>query len=187
MPMVNGIIGPYQCSFRPGKSTIDQIFTLRQILEKTHEKHIDTFHLFVYYKAAFDNPIRSEVFKVMSAFGISVKLIRLCMITLSGTRSAVKVEKDLLESFNTKRGFRQGDSNLKARPPPARPNSHSTRRWYFPCCYMNLKQGYLRKHMRQLLECLREKFSERSMGRSALMVNIAVEWTMKAILGHRHC
>lgn len=33
-PIVNRLIGPYQCGFRPGKSTIDQIFTLRQILEK---------------------------------------------------------------------------------------------------------------------------------------------------------
>ena len=36
-----------------GKSTIEQIFTLRQILEKTHEKQVDTYHLFVDdYKAA---------------------------------------------------------------------------------------------------------------------------------------
>ena len=80
---------------------LTRFFTLRQILEKPHEQHIDTFHLFVDYKAAFDSPIRSEVFKAMSAFVIPAKLIRLCRITLSGTRSAVKVGKDLSEPFNT--------------------------------------------------------------------------------------
>ena len=34
-PFVNKLIGSYQCGFRPGKSSIYQIFTLRQILEKT--------------------------------------------------------------------------------------------------------------------------------------------------------
>ena len=107
---VGEIIGPYQCGFRPGKSTIDQIFTLRQILEKTQEKQIDTYHLFVDYKAAFDSPIRSKVFQAMSEFGIPAKLIRLCRMTLTETRSSVKIGKSLSEPFNTKRGFREGDS-----------------------------------------------------------------------------
>jgi sorting nexin-29 len=33
-PYANQIIGQYQCGFRQGMSTIDQIQTLRQILEK---------------------------------------------------------------------------------------------------------------------------------------------------------
>ena len=57
-PFMNKLIGSYQCGFRPGKSTIDQIFTLRQILEKTQEKQIDTHHLFVDFKDAFDSPNR---------------------------------------------------------------------------------------------------------------------------------
>ena len=51
-PLVKTLIGPYQFGFRPGKSIIDQIFTLRKILEKTHEKQVDTRHLFVGYKGS---------------------------------------------------------------------------------------------------------------------------------------
>ena len=102
------MIGPYQCGFRPGKSTIDQIFTLRQILEKTHENQIDTHHLFVDYKAAFDSPIRDCLYATMSEFGIPAKLIRLFRMTLSNTCSSVKVGNDLSETFHTERGFRQG-------------------------------------------------------------------------------
>jgi len=39
-PHANQIIGQYQCVFRQGVSTIDQIQTLRQILEKTLEHQI---------------------------------------------------------------------------------------------------------------------------------------------------
>ena len=62
-------IGPYQCGFRPGKSTIDQIFTLCQILKKRHENQDKILHLFVDIKAAFDSAVRDS-------FGILAKLIR---------------------------------------------------------------------------------------------------------------
>ncbi|GFT63854.1 reverse transcriptase domain-containing protein [Trichonephila clavipes] len=51
-PYTDKVIGNYQCGFRPQRSTIDQIHTLRQIFEKTKEYNIKTFHLFVDFKAA---------------------------------------------------------------------------------------------------------------------------------------
>ena len=65
-PLVKTLIGPYQYGFRPGKSTIDQIFTLRQILKNIHEKQVDVHHIFVYYKAALDSSIRDCVYATMS-------------------------------------------------------------------------------------------------------------------------
>ena len=66
-------IDPYMCGFRPGKFTIDQAFTLRQILGNIHEKQVNTPQLSVDYKAA----IRDRVFAAMSELGILAKLIRL--------------------------------------------------------------------------------------------------------------
>ena len=109
-PFVNKLIGSYRCGFRPGKSTIDQIFTLRQILEKTRDKQINTFHLFVDFKSAFDTPHRDHLYATMSEFGIPAKLIRLCEMTLKNAQCVVKVGNNLFEPFDAKRGFRQGDS-----------------------------------------------------------------------------
>ncbi|XP_070136101.1 uncharacterized protein [Drosophila bipectinata] len=81
---------------------LTSIFTLRQILEKSYENQIDTYHLFVDYKAAFDSPRRDRLYAVMSELGIPVKLTRLCRMTLSNTISSVKVGSGQSETFTTK-------------------------------------------------------------------------------------
>jgi sorting nexin-29 len=54
-PYVEKIIGSYQCGFRSGKSTSDQIHTVRQIMEKMGEYGVNTFYLFLDFKAAYDS------------------------------------------------------------------------------------------------------------------------------------
>ena len=80
---------PYQCGF----STIDQIFTLHQILEKKHENKDKTHHLFDDFKVAFDSPLRDRVYAAISELSFPVKLIRLCRMMLRNSYSSVKVGK----------------------------------------------------------------------------------------------
>ena len=94
-PFMDKLIGSYQCGFRPGKSTIDQVFTLRQILEKTQENQIDTYYLFVDFNSAFDSPVRYHLYNIMSEFGIPNKLIRLCRMTLTNTQCFMQVGQSL--------------------------------------------------------------------------------------------
>jgi hypothetical protein len=47
---MENIVGKYQCGFRKGISKIDQIQSMRQILEETLEYGISTFHLFINFK-----------------------------------------------------------------------------------------------------------------------------------------
>ena len=53
MPYVEKTIGDYQRGYRQERSTVDQIFTVRQILEKCSEHGKDTHHPFIDCKAAY--------------------------------------------------------------------------------------------------------------------------------------
>jgi hypothetical protein len=42
-------LGAYQSGFRPNRSTIDNTFTVRQIIEKCYEYNIDIHNIFIDY------------------------------------------------------------------------------------------------------------------------------------------
>lgn len=79
-PSVNQLVRHNQCVFTHGKSTVNQIFTERQILEKHREKRFDPLHLFADFKAAFDKKKRSCLYAGISEFFIAAKIIWLCKL-----------------------------------------------------------------------------------------------------------
>jgi len=90
-------------------STTKQIFTLRQILKKTKEFGIETHHLFIYFKSAYDTIKRDQLYNAKSEFNIPNKLIRLTRMTMDNTKSQARIQSDLSDSIITKKGLRQGD------------------------------------------------------------------------------
>ena len=65
-----------QCGFRPGRSTTDQIFTLKQIFEKSWEYGKDLFASFVYLEKAYDWVPRDKLWKVLRKYGVDGQLLR---------------------------------------------------------------------------------------------------------------
>jgi hypothetical protein len=53
-PYVSEVIGDHQCGFRRNRSTMDQIFSIRQILEKKWEYNGTVHQLFIDFKKAYD-------------------------------------------------------------------------------------------------------------------------------------
>jgi hypothetical protein len=49
-PYAEKVLGYYQAGFRPGRSTIDQIFTVKQMLEKCWEYNISVYLAFIDFK-----------------------------------------------------------------------------------------------------------------------------------------
>jgi len=72
-PYVEEILGDYQCGFRKGRSTTDQIFCLRMILGRACEYTVDIHQLYIDYKQAYDTINRAKLVEIMKEFGIPMK------------------------------------------------------------------------------------------------------------------
>jgi sorting nexin-29 len=48
------LLEEYQCGFRPQRSAADQIFIIRQVMEKFYEHECDLYILFIDYRQAFE-------------------------------------------------------------------------------------------------------------------------------------
>jgi hypothetical protein len=103
-------MGEYQCRFRSDRSTTDQIFTLRQTLEKCHKHGIDLHLFFIDFKQAFDSVNRKEIYEALEDFGIPHKLIRLLKMTLQKAQVKVMIGNQLSKSFDVTYMVRQGDA-----------------------------------------------------------------------------
>ena len=68
-------------------------------MEKT-ELQIETHHLFIEFKTAYDNVNRNQLYKAVLEFGIPPKLVGLTQAMMEGTTAKVKVQNELSESFH---------------------------------------------------------------------------------------
>ena len=68
-----------QCGFRPGRSITDQIFTLKQIFEKSWEYGKDLFACFVDLEQAYDRVPRDKLWKVLQEDGVDGQLLHVIM------------------------------------------------------------------------------------------------------------
>lgn len=109
-PLVENVMGEYQCGFRRNRATTDHIFTIRQTLEKCHEYNIPIHQLFIDFKQAYDSINRQKLYETMEYFEIPKKLIRLVKMTLKETKCKVILQSETSRNFLVNKGLRQGDS-----------------------------------------------------------------------------
>ncbi|KAJ4439572.1 hypothetical protein ANN_07699 [Periplaneta americana] len=109
-PYVDEIIGDHQCGFRRNKSTTDQIFCIRQIMEKKWEYKGTVHQLFIHFKKAYDSVKRDVLYDILIEFGIPKKLVRLIKMCLSETYSRVRIVQFLSDAFPIHCELKQGDA-----------------------------------------------------------------------------
>jgi hypothetical protein len=111
-PYVNEIIGDYQCDFRRNRSITEQIFYIRQVLEKKWEYNGTVRQLFIDFKKACDSIKREVFYYILIEFGILKKLVRIIKMCLNETYSEVRIGKILSDTFPIQNGLKQGNALL---------------------------------------------------------------------------
>ena len=77
-------LGEYQAGFRPNRSTVDNIFILRQMYENCYEHNIELHNVFIDFNQAFDSINRSTIIQALKEMQIPGKIVRLVnMVTLT--------------------------------------------------------------------------------------------------------
>ena len=97
-----------QGGFRAGRGCNDQIFVVKQIVEKTIEKNKKTYMAFVDLEKAYDNVSGEKLWVVLDKYGIKGKLLRAIQTLYVGSKACVKFGGLTSEKFEVCRGVRQG-------------------------------------------------------------------------------
>ena len=61
--------------FQPNRSAVNNIFIVRQIIEKCHEFNIELHNIFIVYTHAFDLVFRGKIMEYLNKYEIPSKLI----------------------------------------------------------------------------------------------------------------
>ena len=97
-----------QAGFRPQRSCIDQINTIRIIIEQSAELGSKLYALFVDYEKAFDSIDRNCIWTTLKNRGLPEKLISLIRESYNQFQCRVLHDGQQTEPFTTASGVRQG-------------------------------------------------------------------------------
>ena len=97
-----------QAGFGPGRSCNDQIFTLRQIIEKVTAWQKPVMINFIDFRKAFDCLHRPSVWSILKQYGIPDTIVTIIQNLYKCSRSCVKLNGVCGNWFEVVTGVRQG-------------------------------------------------------------------------------
>lgn len=99
-----------QQGFRKNRSTIDAIFIVRQIVEKSLELNKPAYMCFVDMTKAFDRVRLTDILQILETKGLNPRLINLIYDINTNCKTAIKVQHLFTNEILIQTGIRQGDS-----------------------------------------------------------------------------
>ena len=97
-----------QCGFRAGRSTIDMVFSVRQLQEKCHEQNQPLYLAFIDLTKAFDLVSRSGLFSILEKIGCPPRLLAIVESFHRDMQSTVCYNGATSEPFPISSGVKQG-------------------------------------------------------------------------------
>jgi len=98
-PEIDRILRFNQNGFRPSRSTSSQVLALRRLIEEVKNHNIEAVITFIDFRKAFDSVNRKKMFKILSAYGISQKLVDAIEIMYTNNRATVLTSEGETETF----------------------------------------------------------------------------------------
>ena len=97
-----------QCGFRPGRSTIDMIFSIRQLQERCREQRQPLFIAFIDLTKAFDLVSRDGLFKILCKIGCPPTLLSIIKSFHDNMYGTIQFDGENSKPFNIRSGVKQG-------------------------------------------------------------------------------
>jgi hypothetical protein len=85
-PLAEECIGEYQCRFRKGRSTIDQLSIIGQLMEKKYGFRSNIWQVFMDFKKTYDSIQRDSLYNIIYEFRFPKKIIPLTRMCMNSTR-----------------------------------------------------------------------------------------------------
>ena len=106
--LVNNLYPDSQHGYRNERGTIDGIFTVRQLMEKSREQSRNLYIVFIDFTKAFDTVNRPLLFKLLSKIGCPPNLLKTIQLLYSEVKARLVIEGELSNPFNYDCGVKQG-------------------------------------------------------------------------------
>ncbi|KAK7109622.1 hypothetical protein V1264_013633 [Littorina saxatilis] len=108
LKLANRVYPESQCGFRSERSTIDMIFSLRQLQEKCREQRQPLYIAFIDLTNAFDPVSRDGLFKVLERIGCPHRLLSMIQSFHTDTKGVMQFDGSSSAPFEVKSGVKQG-------------------------------------------------------------------------------
>ena len=102
------LLSEEQAGFRAGRSTVEQIFNCRILIEKHIQHQQDLFHNFIDFKKAFDRVWHEGLWHVLRGYNIDSTIVGVIEELYKHSNSAVLLNNQIGSFFQTTVGVRQG-------------------------------------------------------------------------------